>query len=91
MGMLDRELTYEIDTPRPALAESYGYRIAELEGELRRVNRQLEIARIERDLARLRIKQFERLVGGFAGTIDQLQTEIESLLRPRERRHNFQS
>ena len=78
MGMLDRELTYEIDTPRP-----YGYRIVELEGELRRVSRQLEIARIERDLARLRIKQFERLVSGFAGTIDQLQAAIESLLRPK--------
>ena len=57
--------------------------IADLERELRCRERELAQARLERDLTLLRIRQFERMVMNFAGTVDQLQTEMEKLLRPK--------
>lgn len=78
-----RELTYEIESIDPHQAAMRERQIADLERELRCRERELAQARLERDLTLLRIRQFERMVMNFAGTVDQLQAEMEKLLRPK--------
>ena len=78
-----RELTYEIESVDSHQSAMRERQIADLERELRCRERELAQARLERDLALLRIRQFERMVMNFAGTVDQLQLEMEKLLRPK--------
>ena len=77
------ELTYEIETgelaqlgPETVLE----VRVLTLEQELRFERRQHEKTRIERDLAQIRNRQFERLASSLAVRIDELHVEINKIL-----------
>jgi len=81
-----RELTYEFDSSEasqldPATVQEV--RILTLEQELRFERRQHEKTRIERDLAKIRNRQFERLAESLADRIDELHAELIKTLHPR--------
>ena len=80
-----RELIYEIDTGESSRLDAQivlEVRILNLEQELRFERRQHEKTRIERDLAKIRNRQFERLAESLADRIDELHAELIKTLNP---------
>jgi hypothetical protein len=83
-----RELTYEFDTSETSRldpATVLEVRILTLEQELRFERRQHENTRIERDLAKIRNRQFERLASSLADRIDELHAEITKIPMSRDK------
>ena len=80
------ELTYEFETGEPTQLEPImvlEVRILNLEQELRFERRQHEKTRIERQLAQIRNRQFERLASSLAARIDELQAEMHKMPIPK--------